>query len=102
MTMTGSAKQIAWAESIINDARETIRRNIELDEQRAATFGAYFDTELAAWNKVSELFERAISMATSASQIIDSRSRLSGSAMIRMQNQFATMLRNGRTLDDIH
>lgn len=93
--MKGTEKQIKWAEDIIRDARETIRRNIELIKALQEKHG--YDVrqdELEAYEKCSESLEKVFASTEEAGAIIEMRNRISGRAINEMVNRYCLIQKN--------
>lgn len=91
----GDRKQIKWVEDIIRDARETIRRNIELIKALQEKHG--YDVrqdELEAYEKCSESLEKVFASTENASDIIEMRNRISGRAINEMVNRYCLIQKN--------
>lgn len=95
--MNGSEKQVKWAEDIINSARETIRRNIEIEAENAAKCqneNNPFNFSIRCWKRVEWELNKALSdpRASDAKIIIDHRNAFDGAAMIKQHGKLQNML----------
>lgn len=83
--MTGSEKQIAWAERIIAEARNTIAANIENYDALLVQHPDFHDYIMGAkiWRKVRDELEAALAKIADkpAGYYIDNRTRMDGDAM---------------------
>ncbi len=78
--MKGTEKQIAWAQDIITNAQETIRRNIERNADDAA--------ELKIWKWMEAEYAKAMEqVGDNASLIINNRKALDSDRVIYLTNQ---------------
>ena len=97
--LKGTEKQVAWAEDIIREARETISRNIEFkkQEEERNNVPGFFALEIEAFEKCGESLETMLAGIDSASKIIDMRSKLSSGSILRMVQEYCYVMRNRRT-----
>lgn len=87
--LTGSEKQIKWAESIRNGAIETVNGNIELFSERIKQYGnidLYVDT-INAYRHIGKQLSDTLKNITSASKIIDKRDMFSFSRIGHLANE---------------
>lgn len=85
-TLKGTEKQITWAMDIINNAVNTIGRNIELCEERNAKHTGMADKELKAWTALQVQVNQVIDSIEDASKIIALKDKFSPSGLIRLVN----------------
>jgi len=92
--LTGSEKQIAWADSIIGDALKTI----ELNKTRVSNEypeGAYKAKELNIWDTIGTQYNDALSqlekMPKNAAIVIDKRDTFGPDGIIYASNQMEKM-----------
>lgn len=88
--MKGTEKQIAFANNIIQESRNTIAANIA----RFTELGLERDVKI--WNMVSEQYETAISKIDNAASIIEHRSSLNSSSIMNAYNQINIMVSSGK------
>lgn len=85
--MTGSAKQIAWAEDILADGKTTITRNIELNRKFFAQYNdPMYEHFAKVWEQIGVEYDKIIATVTDASAIIAKRNQLSPAALGRAFN----------------
>ena len=78
--MKGTEKQIKWAESIVNDAKETIRRNIERSANE--------QDELKIWKWIEVQYNKTMEqVGDNAALIIDNRKALDSARMVYLSDQ---------------
>lgn len=98
--MTGTEKQVAWAEIIISDAMGTIDKNITLTKERIEKYDMPDEAiRLKAWIAAKDHFGKILSTpeAQSASWIIDNRKGFDPAAIIhRVDEIVAAEKRNNR------
>ena len=102
--LKGTEKQVAWAEDIIREARETISRNIEniknLQAEYTEKYGEEFKNfrqdEVEAFEKCGESLEAMLAGIDSASKIIDMRSKLSSGNILHMVWEYKNVMNNRR------
>lgn len=82
--LKGSEKQIAWANSIRNDAVNTMERNIKSYTERNEKAEGLFAIEIAVWTELRNMVVSQIKDIDSAAKIIDIRSRLNSSFLADM------------------
>lgn len=88
--MTGTEKQIKWAEDIIREARNTIERNITLIKGLQKKHGFKVrQNELEAYVKCGETLEKVIESKENAADIIAIRHNISSRAINAMVNRYA-------------
>lgn len=94
--LKGTEKQVAWAEDIIREARETIKRNIEIEkaEEEKNNVPGFFAIEIACFEECGKSLEQMLSGINEASKIIDMRYRLSSGAILKMVNDEVCRRRN--------
>jgi hypothetical protein len=84
-TLTGSEKQVAWAEQITNDALGTINRNIEIVKERIEKYDMPNEqVRLDAWLAAKNQYENVILKAPEAQNaawIIDNRKHMDPAAI---------------------
>lgn len=86
--MTGSAKQIAWAESILADGRATIAGNIERNRKFFEEYGdKMYEEHVKVWEQIGVEFDKIVAKVTDASAIINKRNQLSPNALCRAFDQ---------------
>ena len=97
--MKGTEKQIAWAENIKNEAVETCRKNIEINEQRVAeTAHPMYNANIAAYKVMLAVLEKMfeINAQQDAGWWIDHREKISSAAINQIVSRWAEMIRSGR------
>lgn len=94
--MKGTEKQIKWAEDIIREARETIKRNIEIKkaEEEKNNVPGFFAIEIDCFEECGKSLEQMLSGINEASKIIDMRYQLSSGAILKMVNDEVCRRRN--------
>lgn len=92
-SFTGSAKQVSWAKSIIQEGLDTIKRNIALEtsrSQKSSGYKAEAKKSIKAWKSVQKSLTSALSAGAGkeipASRIIDRRNTFNGSGVLRAYN----------------
>lgn len=92
-SFTGSAKQVSWAKSIIQEGLDTIKRNIASETSRGKKnpgYKAESVKSIKAWRSVQKSLTNALSAGAgkeiSASRIIDRRNTFNGSGVLRAYN----------------
>ena len=88
--MKGTEKQIAFANNIIQESRNTIAANIA----RFTELGLERDVKI--WNMVSEQYETAISKIDNAAFVIDHRTSLGSNGVMSAYNQINIMVSSGK------
>lgn len=92
MKLTGTEKQVEWAQSIISDALSTIEANREkiVDTYPAGTIK---DSELKIWDTINQQYQDTLKqievMPHSAAFVIDNRKMLDSSRIIWGANQLS-------------
>lgn len=99
--LKGTGKQVAWAEDIMNIARETVNSNIKaIKEQQEKYNGQFRKDELEAYERVGQQLEAMFSKVTEASQIINMRSRLTGAFINEMVQEYVNMMQIKRVKEE--
>lgn len=88
--LTGSEKQIKWAEEIINNAIGTIDANIAKWEQQQANGIHVFDKQIETAKTLRVQVATCIENTKTAKAIIDNRNKLDGSYIMQMVNNMAS------------
>lgn len=93
--LKGSEKQIAWAEDIIREARETVKNNIafikNLQEKHGLKVRQY---ELEAYELCGKQMEEMLVNIDSAAKIIDMRDQLSSANINKMVSEYCMRNKN--------
>lgn len=99
--MKGTEKQVAWARSIVEEAKKTIELNIErLQDSLKVNPGlAVYEEELQDWQNCKFWYGRQMQEAEKrdlpASWYIDNRGRIGADAIIKKVNE-AGLIRQAR------
>lgn len=88
--LTGSEKQINWANDIISDAIGTIDANIARWEQQSANGIHVFDKQIVAAKTLRVQVVTCIENTKTAKAIIDNRDKLDGSYIMQTVNKMAS------------
>lgn len=96
--LKGSEKQIAWANDIIREARETLSRNIEISEEREAKTGntGFYRLRIESYKEVQRQLETYLDTVDSAAKIIERKSVFSSESVLRMAQEYEKSLRKNR------
>lgn len=97
--LTGSEKQIKWAEQIRDDAIGTVNGNIRTYEERIRKYPeskTIFESRIKAYEEVGRQLNEVLQKITSASQIIDKREYLSGSYINQAADKIEEMQKKKR------
>lgn len=94
MMLTGSEKQVKWANDIISSALEMCDANIKLAEERIEKWPnvSVYKQNLDVFTEIKATLEDAFSKATTAKEIIDKREYYSGDRILYV----ADKMLNGR------
>lgn len=88
--LTGSEKQVKWAEQIRDDAIGTVNANIKLAKERmdkvSGSSKKVYEETIDAYKEVGRQLKEELQKITSASTMIDRRNSFSGNRI----NQLAT------------
>ena len=88
--LTGSEKQINWANDIISDAIGTMDANIARWEQQQANGIHVFDKQIVAAKELKVKVVATIEATKTAKAIIDNRDKLDGSYIMQIVNKMAS------------
>ena len=97
--LSGSEKQINWANSIREQAIDTINNNIDnsLNKEREnPSIKGFFEPRIRAYEYIGKQLEKSLKSITKASVIIDNREKLSSSRINQLTNQVEDRYRKER------
>lgn len=93
--LKGSEKQIAWAEDIIREARETVKNNIAFIKNLQEKHGLKVrQDELEAYELCGKQMEEMLANIDSAAKIIDMRDQLSSANINKMVSEYCMRNKN--------
>ena len=96
--MTGTDKQIAWAQSIISESRSLIANNIKncVDQYAAHPEADFYLLWMRIWKRIDHEFETAMGnqKCQSATFIIDKRHYFDADAIRQQEEKLRFMLDN--------
>ena len=90
LNLKGTEKQIAWATDLINDAMNTIEKNLE-NAKNGKDFYAKYNVQ--AFSELKASLEKVIAKLETAAQVIDNRLILNPSQILHKANMRANQLR---------
>lgn len=95
--LTGSEKQVKWAEQIRDNAIDTVNSNIKLANERYRKYKSdtYLNT-LNAYKQIGNQLGTALNNIISASNLIDRRDTFSPSRINNLANRIEEELRKKR------
>lgn len=90
LNLKGTEKQIAWATDLINNAMNTIEKNLE-NAKNGKDFYAKYNVQ--AFSELKASLEKVIAKLETAEQVIDNRKVLDPSQILHKANMRANQLR---------
>lgn len=90
LNLKGTEKQIAWATDLINDAMNTIEKNLENAKNGNDFYAKY---KVQAFSELKASLEKVIAKLETAEQVIDNRSILNPSQILHKASTRANQLR---------
>ena len=96
--MTGTEKQIAWAQDIKRQAMESIESNIKTNAERYEEFDHHpmYAANIEAYKIMAAVIEGIFAAHDDAEYIINHRAMLSPSGFSTHVNRWAEMIRTGK------
>ena len=95
--LTGTEKQIAWANQIRERAVDTINHNIVIwDNRRTGDKDYDIDDTIEAYKEVGNQLKKVFDQITSASQIIDKRYSITSSRILSLVDETRNRIGNRR------
>lgn len=93
--LSGSEKQVSWANQIRESAINTVNKNIEraLNEEKRSGVNGLFRNKIKAFEEIGRQLEGGFKGKTSASWIIENRGQFSSSRILRIANEMAQRYR---------
>lgn len=93
--LSGSEKQVSWANQIRESAINTVNKNIEraLNEEKRSGLNGLFRNKIKAFEEIGRQLEGGFKGKTSASWIIENRGQFSSSRILRIANEMAQRYR---------
>lgn len=93
--LSGSEKQVSWANQIRENAINTVNKNIEraLNEEKRSGVNGLFRNKIKAFEEIGRQLEGGFKGKTSASWIIENRGQFSSSRILRIANEMAQRYR---------
>lgn len=101
--MKGTAKQIAWAQDIIENGLNTIKANIELDEKKYAETGhPMYQTSARLWRVELIAATTKAANVEDAEQVINRQHGYDGGCWVSVHDKYMRMINSGKvTIDQI-
>lgn len=90
--MTGTEKQIKWAEDIKATAIRTLENNINNMKQKNES--GIFNIDIRAFEETKAYIEKQFQIMTEAKQVIEKRDRLCSACVLKEATEYAMYLRN--------
>ena len=87
--LSGSEKQKKWAQNIVDEAFETVNKNVQNNLKHKVTYGTANN-----FMKAGDIIKKMLSNVSSAKEIIDMRDRISSRAIVSLVNQADIIERN--------